>query len=202
MPAGEVVRRRVIAGPGQAVVQAEVGSGPDDFGLRQVEEWCMDPEFHALVGAGDGGQTGHVFEGLEERRAAVGVAGVVDGVGADEQIGGADNFGQTQQQGEHDGIAGRHIGDRNLVVCFAVFGHIDGIGQGRTSDRTKVHCDGAVTRCAQGLRHATGSVEFDPVALAVVDSQAMTDEALGPGDGQDRGRVQASGEEDGCDGIL
>ena len=65
---------------------------------------------------GLGGEVGHRLEGGDELGAAVGVAGVVDGVDADEDVGRAAHLGHRQGEAQEDGVAGGHVGDRDLAA--------------------------------------------------------------------------------------
>ena len=48
------------------------------------------------VDARPGGQSGHFGECVDELRPAVGVAGIIDGVDPDEDVGRAERFGEGQ----------------------------------------------------------------------------------------------------------
>ena len=41
-----------------------------------------------------------------------------------------------------------------------------------------------------------GAVEFDPLALAVLETQAVAGKARRPGNGEDRGRIEAAAQQD------
>ena len=103
----------VVAGVGDGIVEAEAYAGFDDVGFGQVDEGCDDFEWSAFDG-GFGGEVGGVLETLDEVWSAVGVAGVVDGVDAEPDFGGAADFGQGGGQGEEDEVAGGDIGDGDV----------------------------------------------------------------------------------------
>ena len=72
--------------------------------------WTRMPRaFHA----GLGGEVGEPLEGRDEFRPAIRIAGIVDRVDAAEDVGGAEHFGPAQRHRQHDGVARRHVGDRN-----------------------------------------------------------------------------------------
>ncbi len=78
----------VVAGMGDGVVHAERNAATDDVGLGHVRERGVDFEAMIVVGldAGFGAEVGGALEGGDELGAAVGVAGVVDRVHADEDV--------------------------------------------------------------------------------------------------------------------
>ncbi len=88
-----------VAGPGFGVVDVEAMAEGGDGGFVEVDEGAE--EFDAGVGAfGHGG--GH---GVHEGFAAVGVDGVVAGMGGDDEGFGAAAFGEAGGDGEHDAVA-------------------------------------------------------------------------------------------------
>lgn len=88
-----------VAGPGFAVVDVEAVAEPGDGGFVEVDEGAE--QFDTGVGAfGHGG--GH---GVHEGFAAVGVDGVVAGVGGDDEGVRATTFSKAGGDGEHDGVA-------------------------------------------------------------------------------------------------
>ena len=88
-----------VAGVGLGEIDAELGSAGGDVFFALVDEGTVEGNF--FVGAfGDGG--GH---GGHEGLAAIGVDGVVAGVGGDGEGAGAGAFGEAGGDGEHDAIA-------------------------------------------------------------------------------------------------
>ena len=62
-----------------------------------------------------GRQVRHAFVGLDELRAAVRIARVIQRVHADEDVRAFQHLGPGQREREENGVARRHIGDRNAV---------------------------------------------------------------------------------------
>ena len=132
---GESFRGRVITRVGDGVVDPQLDPSGDDLGLAEFDEWCMHPVLIALD-SGPGRQIGHSLEGLDISWTAIRIAGVINCIDTDEYIICTQHLGIGQRQGKHDGIAGRHVGDRN-AAGFALR-NIDIVGQRRTADGPQV----------------------------------------------------------------
>src|SRR5215212_11038009 len=78
------VRSGVVAARRHAVVDAEARAEVDYLALREVEQGGADAHARRTLDAGLGRQVRHPLEGLDVLRAAVRVAGKVEGVHADE----------------------------------------------------------------------------------------------------------------------
>jgi hypothetical protein len=100
----------LVTRDGYAMVHTEGGAAADDLCLCQLDEWGMEVKTLTLD-ARLGSEIGQLLEGLDEGGAAVGVAGVVDSVDANEDVVGADDFGPAKGQGKEDGVPGRNVGD-------------------------------------------------------------------------------------------
>ncbi|KAG1606523.1 hypothetical protein G6F45_013962 [Rhizopus arrhizus] len=111
--------------------------------------------------------------------------GVVHGVDAADDGVGAEHFGPAQGQRQHDGVARRHVGDRDAGT--AGLGHVDVVGQRRAADAAQVHVHGLVRDHALGLGHARGGIQFGGMARAIAHAQGMHGEALFLGHGDDGG---------------
>ena len=53
------------------------------------------------------------FERCDELRPAIRIAGIVQRVHADDDVGCADDFGPAERKREHDRVPRRHVGGRN-----------------------------------------------------------------------------------------
>ena len=145
---------------GQPVVEAERQAAADDLGLRQADERRVDRE----AGAFDAGlrrERGHPLERLDELRPAVGIAGVVEGVHADDDVRRAEGFGPGQRERQEHGVARRHVGRRDAgVVDGAVLRH----GPAPVSDEPpkarEVELKLDVARDAEGRGDPPGGLEF------------------------------------------
>ncbi len=171
-------------------------------------QWCVHAQaraFHARAS----GEVGQAFKGLHELGAAIRIAGVVDRVDAAEQVGGADHLRPSQRQRQHDGVARRDVGDRDIVghgrqafgIGVGVQRHVDGVaGERRAADAAQVDRDSLVGDRAQGAGDARGGVELGGVALTVAHAQGVHVEALLAGQCDHDGGVHAPGDED--DGVV
>ena len=171
---------------GEAVVDAQLDAAADDLGLRQVDQRGVDRVSQAALDAGLRGQVGHRGEGGDVLRPAIGIAAVVDGVDAEEDVGGADRLGVGQRQRQQHRVSRRHVGDRDAVghlVGRAILGHSDGGRQGAAAELGQIDREHDVPLDAQGLGHPPGGVQLEAMPLAVIDRQGVEREALLPGDG-------------------
>src|SRR5271155_2880192 len=98
--------------------------------------------------AGLGGEVGHVFEGGDEFGAAIGVAGIVDGVYSDEDVGAFEDFGPGHGEGQENRIAGGDVGDRDAGSDVAGLGDVDVGGQGARSEGAEIDFHRPVLACA------------------------------------------------------
>src|SRR5262245_5305047 len=86
MPARLAARRRVVAGGRQSEIQAELRGSSHDLRLRLSQQRRTDPESLAALHAGPRSESRHSLERLQELRPAVRIPGVVERVGADEDV--------------------------------------------------------------------------------------------------------------------
>ena len=183
--AGLSFRARVVAGYSQGIVHTQSYATANDLGLAQVDQRGMDVEaiiFNTCPGC-------HVcesFEGFYEYRPAIGIPGIIDGIGPDENIPGTGSFSQPQRHGQEDRVTRRHIGNRD--ICFARRGRIWDIdlhvSQGGATQFTNRQSKDAVIRRSALHCHSARSLEFYAVALAVIKTQCDAAIAGIPGDGQ------------------
>lgn len=197
--AGQADGSGVVAGVGEGVVDAEGGTAADDFGFGEMEEGSMNEDgVFGVFGGHLGGEVGEGLEGGDELGAAVGVAGVVECVDADEDVAGAGNLGEGEGEAQEDGVAGGNVGDGDAVghvVGGAVLGDVN-VGCERAAAEGPQVDVGEAVMCVVELGELGGCGEFVAVALAVVEGEGMEGiEAGVVGDGEAGGRVEAAGEE-------
>src|SRR5690242_5424804 len=77
---------RVVAAQGDGVVHAERAAELDDLALGEVYERRADADRRRALHAAARGEVRHALERGDVRRAAVGIAGIVDGVDTDEDV--------------------------------------------------------------------------------------------------------------------
>ena len=104
MAAGEARRIRIVAGMGEAVIDAQFDAAANDLGFCQADQRGMDVEPRASFDARLGRQIGQGAEGGDELRAAIGIAAVVHGVDAQKDVGRAEHLGVGQRQREQDRV--------------------------------------------------------------------------------------------------
>src|SRR5436189_183969 len=83
-PAGAAIGLGHIARPRQREVDVQLVGPRDDLGLAELDERGVDAEVALALDAGLGRQIGQLLERLRELRPAVGIAGVIDRIDADE----------------------------------------------------------------------------------------------------------------------
>src|SRR5207249_2289564 len=90
--------------PRQREVDVQLVGPRDDLGLAELDERGVDAEVALALDAGLGRQIGQLLERLRELRPAIGIAGVIDRIDADEDILGAQHFRPGEPtRGEDDG---------------------------------------------------------------------------------------------------
>ena len=136
------------------------------------------------------------MEGGDEFRAAIGVAAVIDGVDADEDVARFEDLGPGEGVGEEDRVAGGDVGDRDIgghLFFVAVFGDVDGIGEGAAAELAEIDAEYAMLGGAELSGDGDGGLQFAAVTLAVVESEGVEGgEGLGTGDGEAGGAVEAA----------
>ena len=88
---------------------------------------------------------------------------------------GTGDLGVGESEGEKDGVAGGHVGDGDLVGGFsvAVFGDGQVASEGGASELAQIDAHGTVFLRAELLGNFGGGLNFDAVALAVVEGKAV-----------------------------
>ncbi|MNT25580.1 hypothetical protein D3C72_1611040 [compost metagenome] len=146
--------------------------------------------------AGLGGEVGERLVGGHVLGAAVRIAGVVHGVGAEEQVAAADRLGPAQGQRQHDRVAGRHVGNRN-AAGGAVGRHVEGVvGQRGAAEAAQVEVDDLVALRAQRRRHQLRGLQLGRMPLAVAHGQRVGFKPGGVGHGEDGGGVKSARKQD------
>ena len=82
----------------QDKIHAKLCATADDFRFRQLDERRVNFELQRPFDAGLRGQIRQLFESRDVFRPAIGIAAVIDGVDADENIGSRNRFGKRQGQ--------------------------------------------------------------------------------------------------------
>jgi hypothetical protein len=171
------------------------------WALVQVQQRASEGD-RAALDAGAGGEVGELLEGGDELGAAVGVAGVVEGVDAEPDLARAEGLGPAERVGEEQGVAGGDVGAGDRAPR-----------RGRRPAGRRARCraparsrwrpaadvgevDDLVGAGAEAAGLAAGALELDLVALAVAEAQRVGLAVLGGGEREDGGRVEAAAEED------
>ena len=133
---------------------------------------------------GLGREVRHLLERLDVLGPAVGVAAVVEGVDADEDVVCFEHLGPGERDREEDGVARGHVGDRECPRRS----RRRSAASGRRSSAVRAEPPktfrsmSAITCSSTPSRAATsgGRCEFGLVALAVAETEGVGAEALGP----------------------
>ena len=139
--AGSAVGLGLVARPRQREIHAELVGAGDDLGLGERDQRRVDAEAARALDARLGGEIGQPLEGLDELGPAIGIAGLVERVHADEDVLGAQRLGPGERVAEKDGVARGHVGDRNAGADGLVapaLGHRDVVGQRRAADGAEI----------------------------------------------------------------
>ena len=89
-------------------------------------------------------------------------------------------------------------GPRNVPVLR----HGDVAGERRAAELAEVDIEDDMLGGAEVLRHASSGIELQAVPLPVPKGKGVTGEAIGLGDGERGGGVEATGEEDDSTGTV
>ena len=159
-----------------------------------------------LLDAGLRGQVGQLLERRDELRPAVGIAGVVDRVHADEQVGRAHHFSIAERQRQKHRVAGRHVGDRECRATSRSSLRSSGTSISSVSalPPNSIEPDRRddVPLDAQRLGHAPRRIQLEPMPLAVVDRQRKQPIPFRAGNRRRRGRIEPAGKQDDGGAIV
>src|SRR4051812_10233921 len=100
-PAGPAVRPRIVAAVRETVIEAEPVAVADDLGFAHRDERRVDAEAAALD-AGAGAEIGDTLEGGDEFGSAVGVAGIIERIDADDDVARVERLGPAERQRQKD----------------------------------------------------------------------------------------------------
>jgi hypothetical protein len=134
-------------------------------------------------------QVRHLLEGLDIFLTAIGIAAVIELIGAEKNILGGDTFGETQSKSKKDRVARRHIGRRNAVTHFplaSVFGNLDAIGERRAADGAQVEINDQMLVYANKGSDFLGGLELAHMTLPIAKAHGVQRKTLFLG--QRRGR--------------
>jgi len=187
-------RRGIVAAQRQLEVNAELSALPYYLGFGQLDEWRMDADARALH-AGLRREVGHSLERGDVFGTAVGITRVIQDIHAKENILGAKDLGPGEREREKDRVAGWDVGDWDLGVRSPVFRDRNVGGEGGAAEGAEIDFEDSVLDDADRIRHPSRRVELDAMPLPVTERKRVTGEALGLGDRERRGGVDASREE-------
>ena len=161
----------------------------------------MDAKLALVFNGGFGGQVGQMAEGLDEFGPAIRIAAVIEGIDADEDVEGIEGFGPAQSKSKENSVAGGYVGNGNLVLRWVegIFGHTDIVGKGRMAYPAEIEGNGFVVGQGEEAGDVAGGIDFETVALAIIDGEAVAGIALRLGDGRRSVGVEPAAKQD--DGI-
>jgi len=131
------VGQGVVATMREREIHMKAFSQGDDACFGEIKQRCVNPEASLAFDACRSSEAGSFFEGTYEFGTAIRVAGIIDGIDAEEDIKGAQDFGPAEGTAKEDGVSRRDIGDRDATGNFVdagVFGDIDFVGEGGTTE--------------------------------------------------------------------
>ena len=131
-----------------------------------------------------------LLERRDEFRPAVRIAGVVDGVDADEDVVRAEHLGPGQRERQEHRVARRHVGDRDAAASRASGTAMPRSVSAEPPNAARSMC---MTRCstapsARATRAA--ACQFRRVPLAVGEAERVAAKALGARDREAGGRIE------------
>src|SRR3954447_12554692 len=92
----------IVAAERERVVHAEREPELDDLTLAQIEQRRLDPHWRRALHAAACGEVRHRLVVADVLRPAIGIAGVVQRIHADEDVGGAEHLRPREAEGEED----------------------------------------------------------------------------------------------------
>lgn len=201
MAAGAAGGIGIVAAMGEREIDAELDGEGDDLRFGEGDERRVDADVSGAFDAGLGGEVGHALEGVDEFGAAIGIAGIIEGVDSDEDIGRAEDFGPGECEREEDGVAGGDVGDGNAgreVFDAGGLGDGDIGGESGAAESAEIDGENDVARGAEAGGDGTGGVEFDAVSLAVVEAEGVAGEAPTEGGGETGGGIEPTAQQADC----
>src|SRR2546423_6608679 len=125
---------------------------------------------------------------------AIGIAAVINRVRADENVRRAEDLAPGESVGEEDRVARGDVGDRNIhfVLCPAIFRHGNVIRQRRTAENAEIDSSNTVVADARTSSHASSGVQFELMALAVIERQRVYFVSVTKCDRECRRRIEAA----------
>ena len=167
MPA---VGRRIVARPTDPGVQPQPVGFANDIGLAHILQRCLDADrvtFNPRLGR----KRRHRLKSVDKFGATIGITRIIQRVDADEDVAGPSDFGQSQREGQEDGVARRDIGDGD-VGAHATLGHRDISGQRRPAECGQVERQYDVAHRVQGFRDTRSRLQLHAMPLVIVDRQS------------------------------
>ena len=168
----------------------------------------MNAELLGAFDAGFGSEVGHGFESGNEFGAAVGITRIIDGVDAEKDVTGIGYFGIGESEGKEDGVACRHISDRDAGGGgrrLIILGDRDVGSKGGAAEEAKVDGGDLVLCRAETLSDFASRDEFDGMALAVIERETVAIEALAESQSESSGGIKAAAQKAnraGTGGVL
>src|SRR5205085_5263623 len=131
-------------------------------------------------------------------RPAIWIAAVVHGIDADEDVGGANDFCERDGVRQEDRVAGRHVGDGDLVgICrgwseVTVFRNWYVVGERRSAERCEIDVEDVMPLHSRAVGDSLCRFDLDRVPLSVSEAKGMDGEAFALRDRENGGRIQAA----------
>ena len=148
MAAGLALGCCLIAGDGEAVVNAQFSARADDVRFAHVDKRCMHTKACAF-NASLGGQISHLLKGGDVFRTAIRITGVIHCIHAEKNVTAMQGFGQSQCQRQHHGIACWHVGAGYAGLAMRLR-NIDGeVGERRTTKLVHIDMNHAMAQGAE-----------------------------------------------------
>src|SRR5258708_847243 len=142
-----------------------------------MDERRVNMHMRASLYAGLGGQIRHALKRIDEFRAAIRIAGVIDCINADEDVRTRKDFRPSQRERKKNGVSRGHIRDWD-AIGHTGFRNVDITGQRRSAEQSQVNGDDQMSCCAVAGCNFGSSLQFNTMPLAVIKTERVTLEAL------------------------
>jgi len=187
----------------QGEIYPELSSFAHDIGLSHLNQRSANRNVRAIFHARFGGQTRHFFERPDKFWPTVWISRIVERIHADEDVRRRKNVSVSKRKSEKDGVARRYIGRRNAayhIVMMAILWDFRVARQGRAAQYTQIDVDGSMLFRVQVFGHSAGRFQFNTMALAIVEREAITLKSLLARYRKASGGIKSPAEE--ADGAL
>src|SRR5216683_792563 len=139
-----------------------------------------------------------MLEGRDVFGPAIGIAAVVEGIDADEDVLRGERLRPGERERKKNGVPRRYIRGRNVLTHLpwrAILRHVDSGGKRRSAEAPEIEVDDFVTRDVKGARDASRRFDLEGMPLPIPKRHRVRREAFALRNRQRRRRIDAAAEQ-------